>query len=364
MSAKTDPWFAVNLSLLWPGLGQWAQGRSLAALLWGVGTAGLLALVLWSFLSPYGDVRWGSAGLGMGVLVWLFNLIDAHSPLGYPAQDQPVQPLDGEARIAGLSIQVASGPAGAISRRWLGLFLGQLLPGLGHLYCQQTIAGGLFLGFTILCLGLASTWPSLRLFVAIAAAAAAFHLSSLPIAAPKRLSQPQPQPQLILAIAILIARLGLLATPLVVEQFVEPFVVPSESMLPTLAVGDRILVYKGSPRQLHARDIIVFREPQANQRSRREKFFVKRLIGLSGDTLAIQSGRVIRNGQPLAEPYLQEPPGYEQALVQVPADRLFVLGDNRNHSYDSHVWGFLPQRNIVGRAYRISWPPERNRSLP
>ena len=84
---------------------------------------------------------------------------------------------------------------------------------------------------------------------------------------------------------------------------------------------------------------------------------IKRVVGLPGDTVAIRNGQVLVNDDELAEPYLdQVTPGRMGATV-VPEAHVFVLGDNRNDSSDSHAWGLLPTENIIGKAILIYWPP-------
>ena len=126
------------------------------------------------------------------------------------------------------------------------------------------------------------------------------------------------------------------------------------SMRPTLQDGEYILVNKlayktGEP---HRGDIVVFIFPVDPQED-----LIKRVIGLPGETVAIHNGIVSVNGIPLAEPYIASPPAYDDEWV-IPEDQLFVLGDNRNDSRDSHQWGFLPIENVIGRAVLIYWPPE------
>lgn len=71
---------------------------------------------------------------------------------------------------------------------------------------------------------------------------------------------------------------------------------------------------------------------------------------MPGDGIAIKNGQVFVNGSAIAEPYIQALPTYNYGLVTVPIDQYFVLGDNRNHSYDSHFWGFVPSQNIIGHV--------------
>ncbi len=144
----------------------------------------------------------------------------------------------------------------------------------------------------------------------------------------------------------------------------EPRYIPSDSMMPTLEVGDRLVIEKVS-YNFHlptAGDIIVFEPPQQLQRYgyAKNQAFIKRIIGLPGDTIRIEDGIVYINDQPLTENYIAEPPEYAlPTSFQVPEDQYFVMGDNRNNSNDSHVWGFLPRKNIIGRAIFRFWPYQR-----
>ncbi len=125
------------------------------------------------------------------------------------------------------------------------------------------------------------------------------------------------------------------------------------SMRPTLEDRSYILVNKLSFRtKLPQRgDIIVFRFPIDP-----EQDFIKRVIGLPGDTVDIHDGQVRINEQLLNETYIAAAPQY-LGTWQVPESQVFVLGDNRNNSSDSHVWGAVPEENIIGKAITVYWPP-------
>lgn len=137
--------------------------------------------------------------------------------------------------------------------------------------------------------------------------------------------------------------------------------VPTPSMEPTILVGDRIWTDKLFLRfsQIERGDIIVFNPPFPSDAP-----YIKRVIGLPGETISIHDGKVWVNGAPLTEPYLAEPPAYLYGPVTVPAGKYLVLGDNRNHSNDGHVWGLLDARQIKARAVFRYWPPNRFGSLP
>jgi signal peptidase I len=142
---------------------------------------------------------------------------------------------------------------------------------------------------------------------------------------------------------------------------------PSGSMEPTLQNYDRVMVDKLSYRfQAPKRyDIIVFEPNEAVVKGcgltaveKKKSSLIKRVIGLPGDRVEIKEGTTYINGQPLSEPYLVKTPEYELPLITVPANSYFALGDNRNNSCDGHIWGFVPQQNIVGKATLRFWPPE------
>ncbi|NEQ97789.1 MAG: signal peptidase I [Cyanothece sp. SIO2G6] len=144
----------------------------------------------------------------------------------------------------------------------------------------------------------------------------------------------------------------------------EPRFIPSDSMVPTLAVGDRLVIEKVSYRFTQPKfgDIVVFRPPAILQEYfgfGDDQAFIKRVIGTPGDRIRIENGIVYVNDQPLDEPYIAAPPNYTLVPVQVPPNAYFVMGDNRNNSNDSHVWGFLPEQNMIGRAILRFWPLER-----
>ena len=125
------------------------------------------------------------------------------------------------------------------------------------------------------------------------------------------------------------------------------------SMLPTLQDGEFVLVNRlayrlGAPAP---GDIIVFRS--INQA---DLDLIKRIVGTPGDQIAIGDGKVVLNGTTLTEPYINAAPRYA-GRWSVPDGYLFVLGDNRNDSSDSHAWGLLPIQNVIGKAILIYWPP-------
>lgn len=131
------------------------------------------------------------------------------------------------------------------------------------------------------------------------------------------------------------------------------------SMEPTLVPGEILLVNKLAYRfgNIERGDIITFQYPLNTDLD-----YVKRVIGLPGDEVNVSGGEVFVNGMKLEEPYISAPPEYE-GTWSVPEVSLFVLGDNRNPSADSHVWGFVPLQNVIGKAFAVYWPPGKIRGL-
>ncbi len=156
-----------------------------------------------------------------------------------------------------------------------------------------------------------------------------------------------------------IVAIGLILAVLIRIFIAEPRFIPSESMVPTLSIGDRLVVEKVSYyfTPPHDRDIVVFTPPSQLQvlGYDRDQAFIKRIIAHAGEVVEVKEGIVYVNHQPQQENYILEPPNYNLNSIVVP---VFVMGDNRNNSNDSHIWGFLPQENIIGKAIFTFWPPQ------
>ncbi len=144
---------------------------------------------------------------------------------------------------------------------------------------------------------------------------------------------------------------------LAVRTGVQNFRVEGRSMEPNLHNGQYILVNKVDYMldRPERGDIIVFRATPAGQPDRD---YIKRVIGLPGETVAVHNGAVYINHHRLAERYILSPPAYTYTARTVPPNSYFVLGDNRNESADSHVWNWLPRSDIIGKAWISYWPPE------
>lgn len=137
--------------------------------------------------------------------------------------------------------------------------------------------------------------------------------------------------------------------------------IPSGSMLPTLQIDDRLIIDKISYnfRNPVRGDIVVFSPTDALKQQNFKDAFIKRLIGLPGDKVEVKGERLYVNDQLIQENYIGDPPNYNYGPVTVPPNQYLVLGDNRNNSYDSHYWGFVPRDRIIGKAVVRFWPLNR-----
>jgi signal peptidase I len=150
----------------------------------------------------------------------------------------------------------------------------------------------------------------------------------------------------------------------------QAFWIPSESMETTLLINDRVLVNKLSYHlhDIHRGDVVVFVRPENEPGDIRD--LIKRVIGVPGDTVEARNDKLYVNGVEVIEPYLDET---EQALVRsqgekfiddfgpvvVPEGQMFVMGDNRRHSFDSRSFGTVSEDRVVGRAFVLFWPLSR-----
>lgn len=138
-----------------------------------------------------------------------------------------------------------------------------------------------------------------------------------------------------------------------IQATIQTFVVLQTCMLPNFHEGEWVMVSKvvyffGDPQR---GDVVIFKDPNG------QDDFIKRVIAIPGDMVEVKNEAVYVNGVKLDEPYVKDPASYIMAKLEVPEDSYFVLGDNRNNANDSHRWGFVPRKNIIGKAWLITWPP-------
>ena len=145
---------------------------------------------------------------------------------------------------------------------------------------------------------------------------------------------------------------------------VEPRWIPSGSMLPTLQLQDRILVEKLSPRFRRTflpGTVVVFHPPEELVEAGYDpgSALIKRVVAGPGDRVEVREGRLLRNGAAVEPDWSAQTMDYRFGPVVVPPGHLLVLGDNRNASLDSHIWGSLPRKEVIGTAIWRYWPLHR-----
>lgn len=345
-----EPWLAVNLSWVLPGAGQLYAGKILKGSLILIGLISLIFYCIWSIFAAEGNTAIGMGGLGAAFLVYLWNLVDAYNCVGGKKRVKNATPSP-------TKVKPKSSPKDA----WLAVFLSQILPGLGHLYLQKIVIAGILLSGIVVFANLAVLYRQLVLVPPVLYVLASFH-SFLSIE-----RKPRSSKNLIVFFLALVLILRIISAylPTWIEIKVQRFSIPSDSMLPTLQIGDGIFVDKSRNFTPQRGDLIVFRAPKAAQNKDvpADTLFIKRTIGKPGEVVEIKKGIISVNNTPLDEPYIAAPPLYEWGPQIIPTGFYFVLGDNRNDSFDSHVWGYLPASNIIGKAYKIYWPPAHIKPL-
>lgn len=369
-----DPWLAVNLSLLCPGSGQFYARCWIRGLSWLLGFFSLVAWGSWSVFAAHGHTVVGLGLFLAAVGIFLGNAFDAYRCVG--TQQQYLQN-----RYSSHSSRRAASVSRRKSRRkrknfWFAVLLSQILPGLGHLYLSRTWMGGGIMLATVLSANIASYRTVFLIVPPCIWAFACYHAATVAPAPVSTTSNRSLRWRFVLVVVAAIFAIKLLASylPLGMNHWFPRFVIPSSSMAPTLQIGDRIFANKNSHYIPQQGDIVVFQadkiekkleklRPQTDQDRFHATYYIKRTIGTPGQQVVIEDGKLYINGELVPETYIREPMNYEWGPKTVPPNRYFVLGDNRNNSFDSHIWGFLPADSIVGKAYKIYWPPSRIDSL-
>ena len=197
------------------------------------------------------------------------------------------------------------------------------------------------------------------------------------------MQEPPPKPRSLLHELPLLLGVAFLIAFLVKTFVAQAFFIPSESMVHTLEVGDRVLVSRMSYKLHEPRrgDVVVFTSPFESEgtgddrsvpsrvihtvlesvglRQPSTEDFIKRVIALPGETVEGKDGKIRVNGRELVEPYLAEEPVGDFPAKMIPEDHVWVMGDNRNRSSDSRVFGPIKESKIVGRAILRIWPLNR-----
>jgi signal peptidase I len=343
--SNREPWLAVNLSEILPGLGQIYSGNQSRGYIILSLNILLFILSLWLILGISGNILLGLTCLLSQFILFIWNLFDAYhcaksknSPEFERLRKQSKDP-------------------------WLATFLSNIFLGIGYFYIGKWLLGILAIILIIIC-------ANISLFLLPIVYAVISYLTYVFSPVHRENSR-----NMALIVAILIAISGLLNAGWIIRTYgVEARWIPSGAMEPTLHgtpnqwEADRVLVDKLSYRfQAPKRgDIIVFSPTDELLKQQYQDAFIKRIVGLPGEKVELKGGQVYINNQALVENYLtanqrtlidvcisaQLQPPYLAKPVTIPPESYLVLGDNRSSSYDSRCWGVVPRNLIIGKAYK------------
>lgn len=328
-----EPWLAVNLSLFFPGIGQLYAGKIIRGHTLIISQVGLYALSGWLILSQLGNIFIGEILLitAFALSIWgIFDAYDCAKTANSPSFEQ---------------IRTSQ------KDPWLAVFLSRLVPGAGHLYINRLWFSVLFFTFFVISL-LVQLVPILLKSLVF------YHVY---IASTIRRERNQLPILCMALVSILFSLIISMQIFFIKTHIADTHVIVTNEMKPTLQRGDHVIVDKQIYRFKSPQrgDIVLFLPPKLLQSNHFREAFIQRIIGLPGERVEIQNGRVYINSQPLEENYPQGLSQYSFIPITVPANSYFVLGDNRNHSYDSEDWGFLPRQNILGKVTKRFFPPQR-----
>jgi signal peptidase I len=271
------------------------------------------------------------------------------------------------ARAKRLNLPEAEQARKQVKDPYLAAFLTQLLPGVGHLYLRRWILGLVFL---LVWVGIALVATPERigmklvvlLFLFMPLYDAGVCLLALVMGPARR----RPRDAAIAGLCVFIAATLLAAygSALLCRQYlVEAFNVPTGAMAPTISGGDKILAWKWGYASPRRGDLAVFIPP-----TNRSQKYVKRVVALAGETVEFRKDGLYVNGSKLTEGVFGRLPhtcvdsqryAAPEQPYTVPEGTVFVAGDNSPRSLDSRFYGAIPLEDVIGRAYKIYWPPSR-----
>jgi signal peptidase I len=348
-----EPWLAVILSKFWAGIGQIYAGRMRRGCVLILVEAALLVFAAWCVFSYRGNIVTGVVVFLVVSAIGIWNLFDAHKCAR---------------RQNGMDFEATRK---AEKDPWLAVFLSSVIPGLGQLYIRKRLWGIVFILCWVVLLITKKEWLIWVLgFEAMFVTFVCYHAYA---SSPVRREGSKRLGVTIAGVILVLGLWGYTVFPMK-EYFVEAFrhhdvaeYLPEEfkktggSMAPTFQKSDRVLVKKSGRYKPRRGDIVVFKSPVDGNMN-----LMKRVAALGGESVEIKDGSVYINGEKMESPRLKNIEyvstgkfGVEGEAFEVPADSLFVLGDNSVNSRDSREFGAVAESDLIGRAYKIYWPPGR-----
>jgi signal peptidase I len=371
---EKEPWLAVNLSTLWPGLGQiyagykgWGRFLAFIQFL-------LLALMTFSLVVDTVPIFYLFISIVSLTIFGIYNLFNAHG-----CAKRCNSPDFTKFRTSNKD-------------PWLAVFLNSFPIPIGHFYLGKISKGLLLIVVHVIALIpvlilsilteainsvsiIKQNWLSVLLLSIFANFIWSYFMviQTYKDSPQNRKISTNGIERFLLAFTMIVPTF--VVFPHLYKSITEARYIPSGSMLPTLQINDRLIIDKLSYRFSNPQrgDIIIFDLPE---NLGFKEPFLKRVIGLPGDRVDVKGGKVYINGKVLSEKYLDEPPDEDWSTTdrftsdgpgkvswpadgRVPQGQYLVLGDNRNNSYDSHYWGFVLKEKIIGRVSKRFWPLSR-----
>jgi signal peptidase I len=347
-----QPWLAVFLSNVWPGIGQIYGGnkaRGITFILISVflSVTSIVCFLCFLFFEDTATSRsFEFTAIITGFIFFIFCIYTLFDAYKTAKNYNSIHNLIPEPYLK--------------KKPWLAAFLSYIFPGLGQCYNNQMLKGFVFIVCTIVIL---IYYPLFFFMIPLVLYAIkdAFDSAEKKNGSNRKFVEQGTPWVRVFVVAIIIFDL-IPFDDIVKEHFLQAYRIPAGSMSPALEIGDRILIDKTSKARenIERGNIVVFIYPED-----RSKDFIKRVIGLSGDTIEIRNKKIYLNGVLYTDPYgvctddfiipgtIQPRDNYGPVTVR--PGSFFVLGDNRDQSFDSRFWGFVSKEDIKGKAWKIYW---------
>ena len=333
-----DPWFAVNLSFFFAGLGQCYLGARWHGFLIVITQLFFLGNALWHIIAPGGYTL---LGLGSGfafLIIHAMNLFDVIENYRQVNEEESLQK----------------------ENVWKFTFFSRIFPPLGYLMMKKYLTAILVLLLIILSGTLRKIHPYFMLIFPFITGGTVFHLLSL------RNDGISLKIRFGFGFSVIVTLFCLIYFPLHFLQYqCRPFYIPSNSMEPVLYKNDQVFVRSRPFPEYKIGDILVFHPPIDTS-----EYFVKRLIAKENEWIEIRNGRIFINNRLIPNQTIDRNDYFNRGAfgspgnpTLVPPGHVFFLGDNSAVSYDSRIFGPVSVDSIVGQAYKIYWPLKRNHSL-
>jgi signal peptidase I len=348
LSGNKEPWLAVNLSLVFAGLGQLYVGKDVRGYVLLTCQVSIVTIGCWLVLAPSGDATVGQGLLVLFLAIHMWNLYDAH-------------------RCARVMNNVEYERARReAADPWLAVLFTRICPGIGHLYTGRWLIGTILTLLTVTFMFGSRIVSEYSYWIDVVVSGyqgiAMYHAYGT---APYRREASRTSIALFAMAMVLIGVTYDAGESVIRERYVMSANVVSGSMEPVLQMGDRILVDKRIASYKRG-DVVLFRMPLNASVFSKERVSIKRVIAVGGEAVEVREDGIYIDGDRMIRKYLavkytRYSPmgefGREGMEFNVPQRTYFLMGDNHEHSFDSRHLGAIPMVDIIGKAYKVYWPP-------